>query len=113
MSITNVALVGNQGLGHTAKVHFLNLFDLDLDNSYPSGGYSAFAATVKGVIGTDKTIIAILQASAAGGYRLVYNRTTDKLMAYWCAGAGAPMEEVTGSTTLVALTNCEFLVWAK
>lgn len=111
MAITNVALVGNQGLGHTAKVHFLNLFDCDLDALYPANGYASFSTTVKGVIGTDKTIIAILQHGhvEAGGavYDLKWDRVNDKLVV---STGGA---QVAGGVNLAALTNIELVVFSK
>lgn len=113
MAISNVALVGNQGLGHTSKVHFLNLLDLDLDNNYPAGGYAGIGASLKAAIGTDKTIIGFLQMTDGGGYNLKYDRANDKLKVLQGAAGAGPDEEVAGGTNLAAITNVEFLVWSK
>jgi len=110
MAITNVAAVGTQGPQCSNKPVFIDRVDLDLDASYPTGGYTTISTTIKAVIGANKTIIAIQQASPCGGYKLFWDRTNDKLMAYQgAAGLGAD-SEVSNATNLSTITNCEFIV---
>lgn len=122
MAITNVAKIGNQGLGATNKVEFINLVDLDLDASYPNagggaGGYPSFSATIQTAIGTDRTIIGIIQEGPSGpagfDYICRWNRVTDKLQVFQSNGAAAAFIEIANGVSLATVTNLRFLVFSK
>ncbi len=75
------------------------IFDATLDASYPAGGYPISAAALGW-----KGIFFITPVDAGGAaYFMQYNRTTGKLMVFWCAAAGTVAAEVTAATNLSAV----------
>jgi hypothetical protein len=106
-----VTALGNQGQGSTVKVEGKTRVQFDLDADYATGGYTAFTTFLQTVLGTKRSIIAVYQASAAGGYTLIWNRATDALMVYQGAAGLGPNTEVPVHTSLaVAGANVEMIV---
>lgn len=118
MALANVALAGeavNVPIGPAC----FDRVTVSLDNSYPqaTGGYAA-STLIKSALGqsSSRTIVGILQASAAGGYRLYWNRTTGKITVWYqdCdAVADGPLVEVSNGANLAAITGVELLVISK
>jgi len=85
MAITNGATVGQQGMGSTVRMSNQARVKLDLDASYPAGGYPSFVATtIKGILGSKITVLDIQQAGpilkAAAYYSAHWDRENDKLV---------------------------------
>ena len=113
MAITGGTLIGQSGLGSTVRVESQFRIQFDLDDSYPTGGYTDFAATVKAItgIGTRVTIVDIVQAAPCGGYKLWYDRVNDTLMVYEYPTSQGPSTEVGNGTDLsTAGADCEMVV---
>ncbi len=81
----------------------MDLVSFTGDSSYPTGGYSGFAAKVRTMSGDGRAPLAFIPQDCAG-YHPVYDQANDKLKIFWCAGSGAAMSEVTNATDLSAVT---------
>ena len=111
MALTGAAIVGTGAQGSTVKTFYVDRVQFDLDNSYPTGGYTDFTDFLKTVIGTRKTPIAILpDGNANGGYSLIWDRINDTLLAYEGAAGLGPNTEVVNGTDLSAIANVEMVV---
>lgn len=109
-----IALTLNNETGGrpSAPVYQLDL-SIVLDTSYPTGGYTGFSTMVAAAARAATPPLPDTFAAAdvygikildCAGYVPAYDKTNDKLKLYWCAGAGAPMTEVTNATNLSAVT---------
>lgn len=111
MALGNGALIASyEGQFATVKAETKKRISFDMSTNYPSGGWTAFSTFVKAVIGTYFTIIDVKQASVCGGYKLWWDRVNDTLLVYQGNGA-APDAQVSGGTSLAALTSCEVDVY--
>jgi hypothetical protein len=85
--------------------HRQALIDIDLDTSYPTGGYPI---SLVGVTNADGYAIALVEAEPRGAYRFFWNPSTEKLLAFVVSSDSA--SEVTNGTNLGAVTalqlNC-------
>lgn len=113
MALGSGTTIGQQGLGGTIKMQNKSRIHFHLDDSYPTGGYTAFSTFVKTILGSRITILDIYQTDigASGGYVLAWDRSADTLMVY---GTGAaqygPLSQVQNATNLSAQTNVEMIV---
>lgn len=112
MALANIAEVGQQGMQSTARAYFMHRVSLDLDDSYPSNGYTTLSTLLKAVIGSRFTIVDIRQASPAGGYKLWWDRANDTLLVYQYPTSQGPATEVGNGTNLAAVTSLELVVWS-
>ena len=114
MALSNMAEAGTQGMGSTARVQSFARITLDLDASYPSGGYPAaggFQALVRTALNNQNiTIVDVKRANLGGGYNYIYDRINDKLMVLWYPTGQGPATDVTGTTNLSAITDVELIV---
>lgn len=116
MALTNVAVVTGTSVKAPIGPVFVDRITLDLDDSYPSGGYASFSDTIKDVLGqgSSRTLVAVQQASPAGGYILHWDRSNDKLIIYYGnndAGADGPLIE-NATADLSLITGVELLVFS-
>ncbi|MCP4573225.1 MAG: hypothetical protein GY838_12800 [bacterium] len=85
--------------------HRQALISIDLDASYPTGGY---AVSLVGVTNADGYAIALVEAQPRADYRFWWNPSTNKLMAYVVSSDS--VSEVSAATNLSAVTalllNC-------
>jgi len=114
MAITNVAAAGTQGPFATMKSWGVGRADMDLDNSYPTGGYTNFVATtLKGVSGWEHITVVHIpdQIVIAGGnaYLAHWDRANDTLEMYRFPTAVGPATEVPNAANLAAWTNVEIV----
>lgn len=67
-----------------AQANFLIEMTIDLDNSYPTGGWDV--STILGALDNSYTVLDIRVRGGVpqggAGHTLVYNKATDKLMAF-------------------------------
>jgi hypothetical protein len=112
-NITQPAAAGNA----PGDPIFHKIVELDLDASYPAGGYDMAAGTadriaLDAVIGADKTILAVVQqtqhAIAVKGITVTWDYANTKLRV-WDAATGL---EMAGATNLSSVTNLQLLVIA-
>lgn len=112
MALGTFTMNNETGGRPSAPVYQLDL-SFALDAAYPTGGTTGFAALVQAAaraatpalnITITKDDIFGLKVLDAGGVVLAYDKAGDKLKAYWCAGSGARMTEVTNATDLSAIT---------
>ena len=71
-------------------------------NSYPTGGETLALPPGLPVVTID--------VPPSGGY--VFEYAAGKIKAYWSAGSGAPLSEVTGGTDLSAVV-CDVIIHAR
>jgi len=107
MAITNGATVGQQGMGSTVRMTNQARVKLDLDASYPAGGYTNFVATtIKEILGSKITVLDIQQAGpivdGAAYYSAHWDRENDKLV--------LETGGVAAAGDLSAITAIEFIV---
>jgi hypothetical protein len=109
MALTNVTLKYQAGFA-PGEPNYRDIVTLDLDASYPTGGYPEFNAAVAAVIGPDKTIQHIAANNIPGSPAVIpmYDRTNDKLVCYDFAGA-----EVTNATDLQAVVGLELVIFSN
>ncbi len=118
MAIANPTLDYKAGERPSAPTMLLNV-SFDGDANYPAGGTAGFKASVLAAckaanppLNIDVTNVVAVLGVKTGGYKIEYNRSTDKLLVFWCAAAGSPMAEVTASTDL-HLVRFEVVVVVK
>lgn len=81
----------------------MNIYEVDFDNSYPTGG----EALSKADLNVDLELDFVLAISNSG-YSFEYDETNEKLLAYWAdydAVADGALIEVADTTNLSAVTN--------
>ena len=104
MAVTNVVVTRTVG-GESNQPHRQVLISLDLDASYPTGGYPV---PLVGIDNADGFEIALAEAPPSGDYRFWWNPSTNKLMAFTLttgtAAATTPGTNLSGITSL--LLNC-------
>lgn len=89
---------------------FAHRVTVNLDNSYPSGGYPNFQTLVRAAAKpAEPTIEAILPIDAKG-LQVGYDRVADKLKLYRTGGTNAVAQEVPNTTDLTGLVSIELLV---
>ena len=84
MAISNVAAVAQSG-GAPGDPKYTNLVTLDLDDSYTTGGYADFTASVQSIIGAGRAIVGVVQQNIPAGTVKVltgYDYANDKLLCY-------------------------------
>lgn len=67
-------------------------------NPYATGGDAIAAGAIK--LGAIEYMPPVMAVNGTNAVMLVYNATTGKIMAFWCAGSGAALVEVTNGTNL-------------
>jgi len=109
MAISNVSRVAKAGSAPGDPVYH-DIVTMDLDNVYPSGGYPAFEASVKGQIGEGRTILAVRANNSPGTPKVFpfYDRDNDKLLMHDWAGA-----EFSGSSDLSGVVGLELDIMSK
>lgn len=109
MAITNVAIASQSG-GAPGNPEYTDIVTLDLDNSYPAGGYPDFNASVKDAIGPDRTIMHVAQNNYPGTTKVEakYDRANDKLVCF--DGAFA---EIAGAVDLSGVVGLELVITSK
>lgn len=104
MSVT-VNSVTQHVAAESNQPHRQALISIDLDASYPTGGYPV---SLVGVTNADGYVIAMADAQPSGDYRFWWNPSTAKLMAFVVASDSA--SEVPNATDLSGVTalllNC-------
>lgn len=80
MTITNPTAVRSAG-GAPGDPLYHDLIAVDLDASYPTGGYLTFSTTVQGIIGKGRTVLGIKQVNFPGATKhfAEYDEANDKL----------------------------------
>src|SRR4051812_20868035 len=102
MAITAVTLVRREQIGFsTATITTLNL-----DNSYPTGGYALTPQTLGVGLNADWVM-----AQPKSGYVFEWIPSTQKLLVRWSGAAGAIDPEVTNATDLSAVTGVRVMAW--
>jgi hypothetical protein len=104
MAIANVTVTKTVA-GESNQPHRQVLVSLDLDNSYPTGGYPI---PLVGVANAEGYEIALVEAQPSGAYRFWWHPVDKKLMAFTIAsdsasetGSGTNLSGITG-----LLLNC-------
>ena len=114
MAITGGTTIGQSGLMSTSKLDSVFRVQIDLDDSYPTGGYTDFTATIQAItgIGTRFTIVGVVQQSPCGGYKVWWDRANDTLMVYRYPTSIGPATQVPNGTGLeTAGANLELLIF--
>ena len=104
MAIGNVSKVSGGGQAPALAV-FADLVELDLDNSYVTGGYTGLSDTLAAVIGKGRTILGLIQVNYPTAHFVEYVASTDALMVKTEA-----LVEVSGATDLSGVTDLRLLV---
>jgi hypothetical protein len=93
-----------------AQANFIVTLTIDLDDSYPSGGYdlSGIVAALQGQVENTYTVLHVA-ALPDGTYDFHYDSVNNKLLVFVSA-TGA---EVAGSVDLQAVTGVQLTVWAE
>jgi hypothetical protein len=104
MAVTGVTAV-NVGAGARPSMPvYQDLIELDLDNSYVTGGYDC-EDLILAVIGKGRTILGVSQQSFPTAHLLVWNATTKKLQAFTEA-----LAEAANGANLSSAANVRLLV---
>lgn len=112
MALGTITEVGTQGMQGTSRVTGHNRVSVPLDGSYPTGGYLTISTLIKAVIGTGKTPIMIMPATAPGGYPAEWSRATDALKFFQYPTAQGPKTELgAGSAVLAGLSIELDVIW--
>lgn len=83
---------------------FFDKLVIDLDNSYPTGGYPDFLAAYRAAVAPRQpTIVGIVPLRTAG-YIVEYDAENDTLMLFQNGAIDTPHEEVPNATDLAAVT---------
>ncbi len=91
-----------------AQANFILHLTIDLDDSYPTGGYPLTALTDEF---TPSYTVLNIAAAPSGAYYFGYDRANNKLMVFeGTAGANA---EVGNGTDLQTVTGVELTIWAE
>lgn len=96
MAITGITIVQREQVGFSN----VTVNTLNLDASYPTGGY-ALSSSALG-IGANPDWVA---AAPKSGFIFEYDYANQKLLARWSAAAGAAFTEVTNGTNLSTVTG--------
>ena len=109
MAITNVAIASQSG-GAPGNPEYTDIVTLNLDNSYVTGGYANFNASVAPVIGPNRTIMGVTQNNYPGTTKCEakYDRTNDKLVCYDAAFA-----EIANGVDLISVVGLELVITSK
>lgn len=110
LTITNKTVGG--GIGNEVKIIGSNVvkmkpFNIDFDNSYPTGGESLDLSSYF------KELINV-QINPKSGYVFEYDYTNKKVMAYYGDNnnaADGPLIEVPNATDLSSLTGVRVIAW--
>lgn len=79
------------------------------DSSYPTNGYTGFAALLKAATGRTPTILAVI-AQDCGGYLVNYDVVRDAVK-IWKGNGTNPGQEVTNGANLSAVTFNVLIIW--
>lgn len=85
--------------------HRANVYNITLDNSYPTGGYALTANQLS--LNTSIMELLVHQSFSLSLNKTliaVWDSTNQKLVCYWSAAAGAVFGEVTAATDLSTYT---------
>lgn len=104
MAITNISQVTGATTTPGSPI-FLDIVELDLDASYPAGGYTEFTSTLASTIGEGRTLLGVVQLNFPIAVHVQYNKATDKLQCYTEA-----LVEHSGSDNLSSATDLRLLV---
>lgn len=113
MALSGLALVGQQEVFSTTKPLAKARVKFALDDSYATGGWTAFSTFLKTVLGTKITIVNVTfpDLSSQGGYLLAWDRSADTLMVYGTGSANkAALTEHDAGAGLSGLTAVECIV---
>ena len=101
MAITNVALTDHIGYA-PGQPTFVDVVTLDLDATYPAGGYPNFTATVEAIIGKGKQILHVGFNNTPGTTKVypLYDIANDKLVMNDWAGAENVVVDLSGCVGL-------------
>jgi hypothetical protein len=112
MALGAITMNTEEGGRPSAPLYMLDL-SVVLDGAYPTGGTTGFSLLVAAAARAASPPLADTFAPAdvfgiialdGAGYTLAYNKTTDALKVYQCAGSAAPGAEVPNATNLSGVT---------
>jgi hypothetical protein len=89
---------------------FCHRVTVNLDNSYPTGGYPAFQDKLRAAAAPAAPTVEAIVAIDAKGLTVAYDRVTDKLKLYRTGATTAVQQEVPNATDLSSLVSIEILV---
>jgi hypothetical protein len=115
MTITDVALAGNQGMHSSSRPEYTYKVTATMDSAYVDGGYPDFFATtlcgdIPALVG--KTVVDIRQAGPCGGYQAWYDAENDAMQFWQYPTSEGPATQLADESSDLDGVVCLFVVKA-